>query len=972
MNSDGRLIGRQAEIRTVRQVVADAAEGSFRLLTISGEPGIGKTRLLAETADLAQQHKNAVLAGRASEFERDMPLGLILDALDDHLELHRAELLDRLDAEQSALLATVFPGLQRSGTPPLPGDDDGLARYRLFRAVRQVLEILAEPSGLTIVLDDLHWADPTSIELAGHLLRHPPRGSVLVALAYRPAQVQPRLAAAIADVPEGRAVRIGLGPLTRSEVGELLGPHASRGQTERVFAASGGNPFYVEALASAVPDGTIAAGAPAPRAEFGEIPAAVQAALGAELGALGAETRLVAQAAAVAGNTFEPGLVEAASGLGPHTVLAALDELAASDMVRPAGQSGEFRFRHPLVRHVIYSSSAAGWRLGAHVRAAGYLERIGAPAVARVHHVERSARFGDIEAVKILASTARSVAAQSPDAAANWLQAALRLLPENAGGQSGPTVPSRTQLVGELAHCLGSGGRAAEGREAYRELLRLLPEDAHAERAEAAMSCALLERFLGQHGQARTLLLEELAAQPDGDGSIYPVRIRFQLATNDLMRGDFEHAQQMLDGLGDARGTAHDVTPFVLAARRAISIFAGGEPSEPEEPGAGQPNPGDLLDAMSDAQFSEGLHVAGWLAWTELFGGRPGESVRHFGRAVRLARHTGNSYTLPSLLAGQARAHGALGELAAGLACAEDAAELARLLGSDEGVALASTMLSWIATRLGDHELALRSARAGIEAAGENHGWSRMIARHALAVALVNSGDEDAGLAELFAASGGAELPFVDRINKLACSHLLARIESGRGRHADAAEWAERAVSLAHPGRDADLGLVHLARAHALSGTDPAAAAQDALTASALLDADSQHFDAAQARMLAGVCLGKAGDKPRALAELRQASARFAEFGAKDLGARALRELRRLGVRVAVTGARGAGSPFGLSAREREVAALLCTGATNQEIADRLYLGVRTVETHVRNIFTKLDVTSRAAAASALAGQFST
>ncbi|MDQ1647746.1 MAG: hypothetical protein QOJ50_3930 [Cryptosporangiaceae bacterium] len=963
-SGDGRLVGRQAEVSAVRTAIADLQTGEFRLLTVSGEPGIGKTRLLSETATLARRSGLTVLAGRASEFESEMPLGVVLDALDDHLETHRDRLLTALDPGHAELLTAVFPGLRHPGPPP-PPPEDGLARYRLFRAVRQVLEILAEPSGVALILDDLHWADTTSTELAGHLLRHPPRGAVLVALAYRPAQAPARLAAAIADVPAAEAIRLDLPPLTAIEVGELLGPSASRRHAERVYEASGGNPFYAEALASA-PPGPRSAGSGDP--EFGQVPATVHAALGAEIGALSAETRLVAQAAAVAGYTFDPGLAEAASDLPPATVLAALDELAARDVVRPGGQPGEFRFRHPLVRHVVYSSAAAGWRLGAHVRAAGHLERIGAPAVALAHHVERSARFGDLRAVRILAGTARSVAGQSPDAAAHWLQAALRLLPDSVNGAAiadvPADVPTRTQLVGDLAHCLGTGGRAAEGREAFRELLQLLPPDAHDERADAVMACALLERFLGNHEEARSQLLAELERQPDPAG-LHAVRIRFQIATHGLMRGDFTHAEEMLSGLGAERG--EEIKPFVVAARRAITIFAGGDPDEDGD----SAHPGPLLDEMSDAQFGEGVHVVGWLAWTELFGGRPVDALRHFSRAVRVARQNGYSYVLPSLLAGQARAHGALGELAEGLERSEDAAELARLLASDEGVSLALTMQAWIATRLGEHDLAIRAARQSIEAAGDNHGWSRMIARHALAVSMINAGDEEGGIAELFDASGGSELPYVDRINKLACSHLLARIEASHGNAAAAAGWADLAAEVAHPQRGSDLGLVKLAQAHALSATDPAAAAETALSSAGLLDAARQNFDAAQARLLAGIALGRAGDKPRALALLQEAAARFAEFGAKDLHARVVREQRRLGMRVAAPGARRGAAPFGLSAREQEVATLLCTGATNQEIADRLFLGVRTVETHVRNIFTKLDVTSRAAAASALTSQLS-
>ena len=148
-----------------------------------------------------------------------------------------------------------------------------------------------------------------------------------------------------------------------------------------------------ETVGAHAPDGALPAS--------GELPPTVQAALQAELSGLPAQALLVAQAAAVAADEFEPALAAAAAEVPESTALRAVDELAARDVVRPA-PGGRFRFRHPLVRHATYESAAAGWRVGVHARVADHLARLGVPATVRARHVERSGRFGDPEAIATL------------------------------------------------------------------------------------------------------------------------------------------------------------------------------------------------------------------------------------------------------------------------------------------------------------------------------------------------------------------------------------------------------------------------------------------------------------------------------------------------------------------------------------------------------------------------------------------
>ena len=250
-----------------------------------------------------------------------------------------------------------------------------------------------------LVLDDLQWSDGASIELIAALVRRQPEAPVLLALAFRPGQAPEGLSAALA---QPAVSRLGLGQLTQAEAGELLA-----GADERVVAAiyshAGGNPFYLEQLGRAGADVSLPGG-PAPQAE---VPQAVVAAIASELESLSPRSRAFLDAAAVAGEPFEPDLAAAIAELSDDEGLSALDDLLALDLVRPTDVPRRFGFRHPLVRRSVYESTRGGWRLAAHARAADALAARGADAAERAHHVEQSAGQGDQQAIEVLLEAGR-------------------------------------------------------------------------------------------------------------------------------------------------------------------------------------------------------------------------------------------------------------------------------------------------------------------------------------------------------------------------------------------------------------------------------------------------------------------------------------------------------------------------------------------------------------------------------------
>jgi ATP/maltotriose-dependent transcriptional regulator MalT len=937
------LVGRRDVLDRFAGLLDAIGDGTSRLVGLAGEPGAGKTRLLLELADMAEARGMLPIWGRAAEFEQEMPFGAVVDALDDRMETLAEELPGRLGEQPASLLAAVFPALSanRLDDPAPQPADTGLGRYGVYRAVRRLLEEIAPAGGLVLILDDLHWSDEASIELLDHLVRHPPRGRMLIVVAYRPAQASARLAALMEAAP-----RIAVGPLNEAEVEEFLGPKINRTRRRELFEASGGNPFYLEALSRMDGEPVDAGGGP------GELPPAIRAALRLELSGLSANALLVAQAAAVAADVFEPALAAVAAELPEDQTLEAISELVARDVVRPAAP-GRFRFRHPLVRHAAYGSAAAGWQLSAHARIAAHLADLGAPATARAHHVERSGRFGDGDAIGTLVAAARTVVAQAPATAAHWLGAALALMPEESA--------ERIELLLELARLQAVSGRLVEGRDTAREVLRLLPPDDYARRAQAARFGALMERQLDRPHEARALLLDELRRIP-GPQSAAALPLRIRLVAESLMRSDFRAAQAVLDLMPENSPDWEPGLVLAVAALRPLPAYAAGRMSDAVRyvEAAGR-----LLATAADEHLAEWPDAIAWLCWTETFLGRHGAAREHFDRAIGVARGTGQSFIMSNLLAGRARSDVMLGRLREAAAAAEDAAEAARLLGSGQQLGFALTQQCLARSWAGDHEEALRLGGEAVDTGGGGEWWGAL-ARYARAIALVNSGDLEAGEPALLEACDDFKAPRLDLGTLIFCCETLARVATLRGRFREAERWADRAEQSARPDAETTIGAARLARAHALVEANPVGAAEHALQAAEVFAAAELRIDAGRAVMRAGTAYAAAGQRGHAVEHLGAAATIFKDCGARALHAHTVREQRRLGVRVnSQSQGRGSG-PYGLTRREMEVAMLIVEGHTNQQIATRLFVSPRTVETHISHIFAKLGVTSRVAIVSAL------
>ncbi|MFC0064573.1 AAA family ATPase [Umezawaea endophytica] len=919
-----KTAGRRVEIGKFTEILRRLPHNRPQVVEIHGETGIGKTRLLDELARMAVDHGMELVSGRAGEYERDVPFGMV------------GEALERLAGVDDDEARTVLDALSPDLAAGLAG---GAERYRLYRAVRRVVARFAKPPGLVVLLDDLHWADEASLELVEHLLQDMPRVPLLVAVAYRGHHVPPGLPAALART-RADVTRLAPGPLGAEDVAELL-PDASERRRGLLLAASGGNPLYLDALAR-VDDRTVAALADPGHADPDEMPRRLQALLMTELRSLDAVRRLVAQAAAIAGDPAELDLVTSIADAPEDEVFHALDDLVALGVVHVAGS--RFRFRHPLVRAAAYQSAGPAWRINGHRRAEEYLRARGGPLPLRAHHLSRAARRGDDDVITTLVEAATAALDNAPAHAVEWTRTALRLLPERA--------PRRAEVLLLLARALGLTGRLEESREILHEVL----EESGPLRPVAVRFCAVVDRLLGRLDEARALLEAEASGDPAERG-----RIVVELAATDLLRGDLPgcaaHARTAVaTAAGDRGQRAAGTTVLGMAA------LQGAEIAEAREHLADAVR---LVDGLSDTELRDHLHVLPPLAWLELHLEHHADSSRHLGRGLSIARANGQTHVLPYLLIVDSALHARAGRLSQARRRAEDARETSALIGSPETSAMANAveLRSALWQRGPEAALPLAAVRA------KSRWWAEEADLFVPVVHLF--ADRPAQAVEHIAPHVGDDPMDVGGLHAVRWCGSLAVAKAHLGSLDEALDLSEHALVLASA---LDLpflrGFAHLARSRVLAecGQLPLSVDEAETAAHRFAEAGAPLYRA-MAHDVAAVALSAAGDLQRARVEFGRAKTGYAACEASWLLTRVRNSESRLGARAPRPRRPDAvGTVDALSVREREIARLVADGLTNREIAARLFLSAKTVEAHLARMFTKLGVKSRVGVAQRLSG----
>jgi DNA-binding NarL/FixJ family response regulator len=947
------LTGRDREVELLERLLEDGCGGSPQIVFITGEPGIGKTSLLDDLLQRAEARGCLALNGRAAELERELPFGLVVDALDEYLESLDPRAFHRLAVADLAELAGVFPAL-RSLDPGSDEPSTAAERYRAHRAVRDLIERLAVKQPLVLLLDDLHWADGASVELTSHLLRRPPRARVVLALAFRTGQGDRAIEGEIESAMRrsDSVHRIALGPLTPADA-EMLVELPDAVERERLYRTSGGNPFYLLELArmrTAADHGLKVAAGQA------DVPSVVLSSIAGELDRLPGPARQLAEAGAVAGDPFELDLAMVAAGMKEQAALAAIDQLAACDLVRPAAVPRRFHFRHPLVRHAVYQSCAPGTRLAAHEHCANALAAQGAPAAMRAHHAAHAARHGDLAAVAVLREAGAAAARRAPASAARWFELALGLLPGSA-----PRA-DKVALLMALAETEAATGRFAESRTALLDGLALTGDDEQELRLKLIGMCASLEQLLGHHEDARTRLDTALASLPDSS-SPEAVALMLHLAVGDIYRMDFEGVRRWGErALGAAQPLG--VLPLT-AASMAILAVADAFTGHAREAAARCSDAASLVDALPDGELRQRLDALANLSTSELYLHRYKDAAAHAKRGLAIGRATGQADIAPVLIPVLANVLHMWGRISESAELLDEAIEAARLSGNVEALGWNLLGRAFTAVAAGDVDRALATAQESVVLTRKlDDSLVSTNAGVALAHAQFESGEPRRATEQLLMAAGGEELPLIPDGWRANYFELLTRCWLAVGRLDQAERSAARAESTAGWVRLplADAMSHRAAAAVALERGDPKVAAGRAFAAVLAADRIGARVDAAVARTLAGRALADMGDRERAVDELEQAAEQLNACGALRYRNQAEQELRKLGRhpyrRTRPKDAAGA-SVETLTQRETEIARLVARRRTNPEIANELFLSIKTIESHMRNIFRKLDVSSR-------------
>jgi DNA-binding NarL/FixJ family response regulator len=862
-----RFVGRERELAVLSGAVA-SMDGGPAVLEIAGEPGIGKTRLLAEFTTLARRSG-----------------------------------------------ATVVTGTDEDGKP---------------RDLREFLH--TDIDRTVLVIDDVHLADPTWAETLDQLRRRPPRAPVLLVLAHRPRQTGAELRAALGAAHDGWPVtRLVLDGLAPTEIdalceGRLHGEHRVRAHDD-----SGGNPRYLDVMA---------AGSQGPQAV-----AAAALPLLMETVRLPAPTRLVAHAAAVAGDPFEPGLLASVAELGQPSVLSAIDELLAADLLRPASAPGHFVFRHPVVRRSVYAAIPAAWRLGAHGRAAAVLRDRDQPEVRFAEHVERASQIGDEEAVTVLVDAAAATEAQNPATAADWYHSALRLMPDTTANRA-----RRRTLLAATARTSGMAGRLRDCRSALTEHGPLVLAGPDTTAAGVAVWAAKLALFSGDYTTARETLRASITELTRHDPTTEHTSLRLALACTAVWDGSqAQTAEWAEEAVLAAAGSDDEILRAHALSVHATARIAGGAAGNARRSAVAA---AELADRQSDTDLAGGLEMLGTLGWLETHLEQYPAAIGHFERGVAVARATGQWLAMVPLVVGLGTVSLRRGDHARAREHAELAVRLSGADGREDLRAMALWLRAQTALAMDDTEAALADSEAASLATADNSPWWRQ-ARMVHAAARLAAGDAQ-GCLDTLAAAGLADLTLANlpAWNKLALAELLCEAEMPSGSRENALAVAAQARTVA-----SGLGLPgQLAAAELIAARVSEAALEtfvQALEAVKFATTSGHLTVVCRAHLTAVRALVTLGDPDRARQHLDLAGELADQTGSPALVTAVTAARTELDTPVPSSG-------FMLSQREFEIATLVSEGKTNRQIARLLEVSHKTVETHLSRIFAKLDVSSRA------------
>jgi DNA-binding CsgD family transcriptional regulator len=925
------LLERERELALVSRLVEAAAAGEFELAVVEGPAGAGKSAILNVLAARACEREMRVLRATGLELEREYPFGVVRQLFEPLVyELDRAARRD-VFAGAAALAESLLTDRAAQPGPRLAD-----AGFALIHSLHWALVGLTDLGPLALVVDDLQWADPSSLRFVAFALRRCEGLPLLVALARRdgPASEQ---SAGMSAVLSGPASVIRPAPLSGAAVATLLAEAVGRelgdgvvGEAERVTE---GNPLYVRELADSLAAADNEA-AEVPLALLrGAAPAAVGRRVQTAMGRLDGATQALARAAAILGDEVPLRRAAALAGVEHGHAGVAADALVRGGIL-VVGEP--LRFRHPLVRQAVLESIEPRARARAHGLAARLLIAEGEPPERAAVHLLESDPAGDPEVVGTLRAAARrAIAEGAPELAISVLRRALR---EPPAGRERPFVlkelaiaegllgnEEAVGLFEEAFAIAGSVEGIADGAVPYAWLLMVRGRLAEAE--------ALIDRVCGAIGDRdRRLMLEaELGAMATYT-KIRGARGRLARAAAGL-RGETP-AERLLLGLRAIDAVNAGAIGAVDAARPVSSAL--GDERLLEELGSDSPTYLQLLGVLGTMDELDLLE-------------------RELVAAVANAQRRGATMCLATASTLRGLIAWRRGQLVTAEEETRTGVEVITQMGWLAGYPWPLAVLVEVLSEVGDLVEADRLLEENNLGGPLPDGFAFVELLGARGCLRLSQGKTKQGIEDLKElrtrlAAAGDGAPHLHAL--LAQSLVPALVQAGREQQArEIADEALRVARAFGPSRY----IAHGLRGRAIAHPDGPDLGQ-LHAAAAVFEQIRAPIDLARTLLDIGSALRRRRRPAAARDPLRRALDLARVTGARPLAERAQHELRAAGARPRRDRITGRDA---LTATERRIAELATEGMTNRQIAEALFITRRTAESHLHHVFRKLGIHAR-------------
>lgn len=925
------LLERERELSTLREAIAGVAEGRPGLIAIEGPAGIGKTRLLAEGGRLARDAGARVLAARGGELEQELAFGVVRQLFEQEL----------ITADSPSLGGAVGPAreiLDRAARTEGDGTED--ASFAILHALYWLTVNLAAGAPLVLAVDDVHWCDEPSLRFFGYLVRRLEGLSVTLIFTLRPREGRGQIALLAELVDDPLAVSLHPSPLsfeaTQRLVSERLFRDAHEAFATACHTATGGNPLLLVQLLKTLDAEGVRPDEGHVSAVYDLGPRALSRAVLVRLARLPGDAAQLARAAAVLGYEAELPLVAEAAGLKEDAAAAAASALVAAEII---GDQRRIDFMHPLVGAAIYEDIPTHERSAAHEQAARLLRERGRPPGEVAVHLTLAPPRGEEWVCDVLERAARaSLRAGSPASAVGYLTRALA---------EPPPAGRRAQLLVDLGRAeVLINGPAATGH--LREGLELT-DDAR-DRGPVALALARALLFTGRADESVGLIRRTRAELRPEDEDLRRALEALELMAPLFGAGELaplEAFERYRDLPLDA-GVGAKMLAAVAARHWA---YAGGAADECARLALGALRGGDLIAA--DNVF---LSVTAVLV---LALADRDEAVDGWEALLQDARVRGSLPAKAASSLWRGHAHYRRGELAEAESSLSSALEELTLWNAAaEGGVHHAAFLSAVLRERGD----LRGARRSIESVADP-GDASDAARYWLdGVAELLLAEERFEEALALAEDAERRFEFIAHpIDTPARSHRAVALYH-LGRREEALAVAAEALDLARRwGAPATLG-----RALRILGALERDAGLERLQeAVETTDGSPARLEHAKAQAAFGAGLRGARRPTDAREPLRRALDIAEDLGAGGLAAYARHELHAAGGRPR---AKALAGPAALTPSERRVTERAAAGQSNREIAEALFVTIKTVERHLGNAYRKLGVSSRHELADKLEG----